>query len=160
MGLLDAIKSALGIGKTTTKQAGETSVAVEREPDNEAEEVEEPVAEPTDAAGSTESLVDEEAATSDATEAAEPAEAAGPEPEDVTTDIEETDPEGAAPAEEETTVQEIKGIGPAYGERLIEAGVVAVSDLVDADPERLTEQTGISDSRIREWIDRAREFEE
>lgn len=173
MGLLDTIKSVLGIGTTTerseeaaTGPAGETSVAVEREPGSEeiseAEDVEEPVAEPTDATGSTESIVDEEAAASDATEAAEPAEAAGPESADVTTDVEETgpDPESEAPVDEAPTVQEVKGIGPAYGERLVDAGVVTVADLADADPEELAEQTGVSKSRIREWIDRAREFEE
>ena len=183
MGLLDVIKSALGIGETTTEradgttpeQADRTSVAVEREPDGEEtteaeateestteheESVEEPIAEGTDAAGSTGSIVDEETAASDAVSAAEPAEAAGPESEDITTDVAETDPDAESATQAESPpVQEIKGIGPAYGERLGDVGVVTVDDLTAADPEELAAQTGLSDSRTQDWIERAREFE-
>lgn len=166
MGLLDAIKSALGISKSTSERSGETSVAVEREPGSdeisEADDVEEPVAEPTDATGSTESIVDEEAAASDPAEAAEPAEAAGPEAEDMSTDVEEAGPEPESPttSDDGPSVQEIKGIGPAYGERLSEVDIVTVADLAEADAEELAERTSVSESRLREWIERARDFEE
>jgi predicted flap endonuclease-1-like 5' DNA nuclease len=165
MGLFDTIKSILGKSESTSDQSGETSVAVEREPGDEAisesGEVDEPVAEPTDAAGSTESIVDEDAAT-EPTEAAEPAEAAGPESEDITTDVDDTgpEPEETADATESPSVQELKGIGPAYGERLADAGVGTVADLAEADPEDLAERTTVSESRLREWIERARDFEE
>lgn len=162
MGLFDFIKSVFGLDETTRERTGETNVAVEREPNNEGGEVEEPVAEPTDVSGSTESILDEDDAASEPTEAAEPAEAAGPEHEDMTTDVERTglESQSDAPAGAEPTVQEIKGIGPAYSERLDDVGIVTVSDLADADAEDLTERTAVSESRLREWIKRARDFEE
>lgn len=183
MGLFDVIKSVFSIGETTTertdgttpKEAEETSVAVEREPgdeetteaetaeesttEHEAETVEEPVATGTDAAGSTGSMVDEETAAGDVASAAEPAEAVGPESEALTADVAESGPDTESASQaEEPPVQEIKGIGPAYSTRLGDVGIVTVGDLAEADPEELAAQTGLSDSRIGEWIKRAREF--
>lgn len=217
MGLIDTIKSLLGVEKSTEERAEGTSVTIEREPeepaaagtdatastgslieeeaeeepteaaepaeaaegsesgeertesveDIEAEgaktegtgEVAEPIAEPTDASGSTESIVDEEGAAEEPVEAAEPAEAAGPESEDMKTEIEESEPEPEAAGEAEgTPVDEIKGIGPAYGERLAEVDVHTVEELVEADAEELAERTTVPKSRIRQWIDRAKEF--
>lgn len=50
----------------------------------------------------------------------------------------------------------IKGIGSAYAERLSEAGVETVADLATGDAESLSEETGISETRLQNWIDRAR----
>ena len=181
MGLLDTIKSALGLGGSSDERSTETNVAVEHEPSTASEDavkgtgdpedgaaaaedgVDEPVATETDASGSTESIVEEEEAAVDPAEAAEPAEAAGPGLEDKATDIETEEPEpgeetGADP-DEGTSVEEIKGIGPAYGERLAESGVETVADLAAADPEDLAERTDLPPSRVADWVERAKEFE-
>ena len=127
----------------------------------------EPVAAETDAAASTESLVDEAEASDDAATKAEPAEAAGPESDDVTTDIDEVEP--GDDGDEETNdeddpgadvpVDRIKGIGPAYAERLGEIGIETVADLAAADAEEVAERTSVSEKRVGRWIDRAVEFE-
>jgi predicted flap endonuclease-1-like 5' DNA nuclease len=50
----------------------------------------------------------------------------------------------------------IKGIGPAYAERMADAGVETVADLAAADADELESQTEISAKRIQGWIDRAK----
>ncbi len=55
----------------------------------------------------------------------------------------------------------IKGIGPATQEKLNRLGVTSLADLADADPTRLTSdlrkhQPGISEKRVRSWIDTAK----
>ncbi|AFO59296.1 MULTISPECIES: DUF4332 domain-containing protein [unclassified Natrinema] len=74
----------------------------------------------------------------------------------------ESDPsvdDTAAAAEPDETTQEpvdaIKGIGPAYADRLAGAGVDTVAELADADAAELAAQTDISEKRIQGWIDRA-----
>ncbi|ELY77863.1 hypothetical protein C486_14634 [Natrinema gari JCM 14663] len=74
----------------------------------------------------------------------------------------ESDPsvdDTAAAAEPDETTQEpvdaIKGIGPAYADRLTGAGVDTVAELADADAAELAAQTDISEKRIQGWIDRA-----
>lgn len=127
--------------------------------EDETEEDEEPVAEETDAAASTGTMVetegdddpDEMAEESEATtvtdhagteeEAAEPAEAAGPVP---------TEPEDG-----DEPVDSVSGIGPAYAKRLNEAGVESVADLLEADAAEVADETGISEKRIRGWQDAA-----
>ncbi|MFC7080914.1 helix-hairpin-helix domain-containing protein [Halorussus caseinilyticus] len=49
----------------------------------------------------------------------------------------------------------MKGIGPAYAQRLQDAGVADVTELAKADAEQLSEETGLSDKRISSWIERA-----
>jgi len=70
----------------------------------------------------------------------------------------ETD-EASAPADEgpagEST-DTIKGIGPAYAERLADAGVETVGDLAAADPAALAGETDLSESRLSGWVERAR----
>jgi predicted flap endonuclease-1-like 5' DNA nuclease len=131
----------------------------------------------TDASASTGTMVDAEAgvepaevvteADTDTGPAAEPAEAAGPvagqpdadpdpEPEPDPAELEDAteqlnDAAGGEP------VDAIKGIGSAYAERLAGAGVETVGDLVNADPEALAEATGVSQTRIERWADRARQ---
>jgi len=146
----------------------ETDVeSVEASPDTETDEDadddgEEPVAEETDAAASTESLVEdsvEDGETSEASEAAEPAEAAGPSEEDMETDVEDVDPDAGtgdvADTEGAEDVEIVKGVGPAYAERLHEAGVETVADLVAADAADLGDATGISPKRIGRWQESA-----
>ena len=50
----------------------------------------------------------------------------------------------------------IKGIGSAYADRLSEAGIETVADLAHGDAESLSEETGISEKRLQNWIDRAK----
>lgn len=53
------------------------------------------------------------------------------------------------------SVTDIKGIGPAYAERLEAAGVESVGDLATADAAELAAATEISETRLQNWIDRA-----
>ncbi|GAB6879021.1 hypothetical protein JCM17823_12950 [Halorubrum gandharaense] len=174
MALLKKLKEKLGFGGGDSERGGaETEVTVERESGESADagtaaesdgdegasassaeeaeppadEADEPVATETEAAASTESLVDEEEASVDPTEAAEPAEAAGP-------DSEDTEVAG----DDATSVDSIKGIGPAYAERLADIGIDTVGDLAGADPAEVAEGTSVGEKRAARWIDRAKEF--
>lgn len=53
-------------------------------------------------------------------------------------------------------VEAIKGIGPAYAERLEAAGVGSVADLAAADPDDLAAATDLGAGRVGNWIDRAK----
>jgi len=164
MGLLDTIKSVLGLGSTEEDVSREsTDVAVEYEPDEENEAAvkgaDESAASGTDAAASTGSMT-EEPPEDDV--AAEPAEAAG-----AVTDHEGTETPAAEPAEaagptpedaegsDTLQVTTVSGVGPAYAERLAEAGVETVADLAAADPEELAGTTDISEKRLRRWQESA-----
>jgi predicted flap endonuclease-1-like 5' DNA nuclease len=86
------------------------------------------------------------------------AEAADPAPDE----FEGTDTPGdAIDAEDGTTVADsvdtISGIGPAYAERLGNAGVETVPELREADAVSLAEATDISEKRISRWQERAAE---
>ncbi|AWB27526.1 helix-hairpin-helix domain-containing protein [Halococcoides cellulosivorans] len=50
---------------------------------------------------------------------------------------------------------DIKGIGPAYEQRLIDAGVSSVDALVEADTASLADSTDLSETRVGRWQDRA-----
>ena len=68
------------------------------------------------------------------------------------------DPEASASPEGGTVdLESLEGIGPAYADRLREAGVDDLSDLVTVDPAELARESGIAAGRIRTWIDRASE---
>ena len=136
---------------------------------------EEGAAEPAEAAGPTSETPDDAAAagteasasTGSMTEeppeegAAEPAEAAGAA--STSDDADDADPDAETPDDAASDddsgaavpVEEVSGIGPAYAERLGEAGVESVADLLDADPEELADSTDISEKRIGRWQDRA-----
>ena len=183
MALLQKIKEKLGIGGGTSDSgAADTEVTVERETgeesepgtadvagsddiaDADTEEVtepddisdadaadvadsdDEPVATETEAAASTESLVDGEDADPEPDSAAEPAEAAGPGTDDVAT------------GDDSVPVDQLKGIGPAYAERLADIGIESVADLAAADPETVGEGTSVGEKRAATWIERAQEF--
>lgn len=53
------------------------------------------------------------------------------------------------------SVEDIKGVGPAYADRLGDAGVETVGDLADADVDGLAEKTDLSAKRIENWIEQA-----
>jgi len=123
---------------------------------DEATDADESVAAGTDAAASTESLTDPEGG---ADGAAEPGEAAGPpagsadgdDPVDPVEDDEHSD-DAEPPGE---PVETIKGIGPAYADRLGDAGIDSIADLAGADAETVGEAIGVSPKRVADWIDRA-----
>ncbi|ELY74767.1 helix-hairpin-helix domain-containing protein [Natrinema pallidum] len=148
-------------------EPAEPSPIEEAEPDADAES--EPVetdAEPdTEPERETESEPDSESESgADATDDAETAEMASETADDADAAAEETasdpsvDDTAATTEPDETTqepVDEIKGIGPAYADRLAGAGVDTVGELADADAAELADRTDISEKRIQGWIDRA-----
>lgn len=169
MGLLSKLKSMLGIEESERAPGSGVDVTVEHEPDDE------PAADGTDAAASTESLVDDDG-TDDPDLAAEPAEAVGSAATDedddyVTTDAEVgSDPADATPEDDESETEtestedaepepddltEIKGVGPAYADRLNDAGITTFAALADADADELAAETDLSPKRVGRWIDRA-----
>lgn len=54
-------------------------------------------------------------------------------------------------------LESLDGIGPAYAERLQEAGVGDVADLPGVDATDLARETGIEEGRIRDWAEQARD---
>jgi predicted flap endonuclease-1-like 5' DNA nuclease len=60
------------------------------------------------------------------------------------------------PAVDSPSVQDIKGIGPTYSQRLDDAGIGTVADLAAADPEAVAEAAETSLSRAEGWVERAR----
>ncbi|MFB6105049.1 MAG: helix-hairpin-helix domain-containing protein [Halobacteriaceae archaeon] len=69
--------------------------------------------------------------------------------------IEDTAPEDTDEDEAAVPVDAIDGIGPAYRERLTEAGIETVDDLATADPDAVAADTDLSPTRVEGWIDRA-----
>lgn len=71
-------------------------------------------------------------------------------------EIDEPEARSEATADEGSTVEleAVEGIGPAYAERLREAGVANGADLATADVDDLAEETGIGERRIRGWVER------
>jgi len=133
----EAAEPAEAAGPTDGSDDLEPEPTDEGGDESETDENDEGVAEGTDAAASTETLVDE-----GSEEAAEPAEAAG-----------------SAPGDDEP-VERLKGIGPAYAETLGEAGVASIADLAAVeDVEALAEETELSAKRLGRWVDRAQSWE-
>ena len=119
--------------QTEETEPEETPVIEEAEPEEEPEpEVEEP--EP-------EIEAESEPEAEETPEAAEE-----PEPEPA---VEEPEPSGA-------DLDDIKGIGPAYAQRLRDAGIDSVDDLANADAADLADEIEVSEKRVSAWIDRAK----
>jgi hypothetical protein len=163
MGLISTIKSMLGIGGSRDRSrdgSGGTDVTVEREPDASSERA---VKESDSAATDTDTAEDAGGRTDDTSDGSEltfendPGETLddGPADDDTASvDAGGDDAPDHEPGDGEP-VEEIKGIGPAYAERLGDAGVHTVSDLAGADAGDLDEATGIGENRLQNWIDRA-----
>lgn len=170
MGILDTLLSVLGLGGSSTDDDRRTAtVSVEREANTETESAvkgttDDASATGTDATASTGSLTD---GAEGAAEPAEAVDADGAETELGTVDAESA---GETTGEHEATVdiddaeeaasesvEVIKGIGPAYAERLANAGVDSVADLAAADVSALAEAVDLSEKRVGRWIDRAKE---
>ena len=54
-----------------------------------------------------------------------------------------------------TELESVQGIGPAYAERLHDAGVATAEELAGADATSLAEEVDVAEDRVAEWIDRA-----
>lgn len=126
------------------------------------------VAAGTDATASTGSLVDEDAGR----EPAEVVGGAGGVDTDRTSDEVDRDarqePEDAAEESDETDaaqesddggepVETITGIGPAYAGRLETVDIETVEELAAADATTVAEGIDVSESRVGDWIERARD---
>lgn len=191
MGLIQRIKSVLGLGTSGPSQPGSTGreqhsaedagtsepkpasevesdeelesaqtvvdtgddgvdVTVEHDPDAEAE---------TDAGAA-----DADAAEADASEAGTAdvaSEAAAEESTDEeapATETEEAVKGTETDAGTDAALEDVKGIGPAYADRLRDAGVESVADLASADAGELAAESDIAESRIENWIDQAETF--
>lgn len=123
-------------------------VAVEGEATEHIEEAESDAEKPGSAAEPAE-------ATGPTTDAAQPEQTEATEP-DPTPSEEQEEPEAEEPDVEERPLEDVKGIGPAYAERLRRTGVENTVDLAAADPEEIAEETDLSPKRIEGWIERAK----
>lgn len=75
---------------------------------------------------------------------------------DVTIHLEHPGVEAPDPDAETAPLEEIKGIGPTYGDKLREIGIDSVPELARADAAELAAETAISETRLATWIERAR----
>lgn len=170
MGVIEKIKSVLGLGNgADTSRDRDTEVVVEHEPEVDSDEgsvdgapkpsteADEGVAEAEPTTGPS----SDDEATEDEPEAETPE--AEPESDISETELEadtpETEPEAETgePTDGDQSVQTVSGIGPAYADRLADAGIETIDDLVSADPESLAESADLSAKRIERWQDRATE---
>ena len=133
-----------GTASTTTEtdDVGVSHGEGEAEPDEEEEAPLDTAADDSDA----ESADDSDSESADDSDS-EPADDGSAE----AGDAEDDEPDGEP-------VERIKGIGPAYGERLGDVGIETVGDLAAADPAAVAEETSVGEKRATTWIERAREF--
>ena len=91
----------------------------------------------------------------------EPADEAEADAEGVDTEATDSDAEATgAEAAEAATLQDVDGIGPAYEERLEEAGVTTLAELAEADAAALAADTEVAPNRILSWIEQAEQLGE
>ncbi|WP_266075983.1 helix-hairpin-helix domain-containing protein [Haladaptatus caseinilyticus] len=127
-------------------QAGQPAQTEATEPEPEPEELTE------EGEVESKSADDERASETDETEP------------ETTDESEMTEPEAAEPESTESEpdveagrpLEDVKGIGPAYADRLRNAGVDDAAQLAVADSEELAEKTDLSAKRIEGWIERAK----
>ncbi len=75
---------------------------------------------------------------------------------DVTVHLEHPGVEEADPDVDDAVLEDIKGIGPTYGDKLRAVGIDSIHDLAAADADALADDTDISETRLATWIERAR----
>ncbi|WP_281194828.1 helix-hairpin-helix domain-containing protein [Halorubrum sp. F4] len=186
MALLRKIKEKLGFGSDSSDGgSGETTVTVERDAEEGGSEPTDDEESGVETTASTEAAVepdesdegdegDDAAAETDAEPADEDeradadddgVEANGTEADETEAEAVEADAaEDAEPVEDDAAepdgepVDSLKGIGPAYGERLGKIGIETVEELAAADPAEVAEGASIGEKRAVKWIDRAKEF--
>jgi len=121
------------------------------EPDADADETEpEPEA-------ATDDDSDESAAEDDEGDADEPTDAEADEVEPTDTADDTDEPTDTADDYSDEPLDSIKGIGPAYSERLHAAGVTSIAELAEGDAEEIGEAISVSPKTVSNWIDRAAE---
>jgi predicted flap endonuclease-1-like 5' DNA nuclease len=133
MGILQKLKSVFGFGSTESSSArstGGVDVTVEHEPSTESESA----VKGADVSTASETNDTEPDRTDELIDDAEPDEDSG------------------------TPVTEIKGIGPAYADRLNGIGITNVEELADGDTETIAEQTDLGEGRISAWVERAQNY--
>ncbi|OYR54670.1 helix-hairpin-helix domain-containing protein [Halorubrum halodurans] len=186
MALLKKIKEKLGFGSDSSDdEGGETTVTVERDAgdDGTAAGSETTATGTADVAVDEGETDGSDGSTEGGSGGTDAAEAAAEEPTDredeevggVEADGDAADEDAADDADDDLgaetdadgsdgdvvdgePVERIKGIGPAYGERLGEIGIETVADLAAADPAEVAEGTSVGEKRAGKWIDRAKEF--
>jgi len=122
------VEAEPGDGAEASSAAGPSSGAAEADEESQPAEVdgEAPSAEPEEAAPEQDDSIDAEA----------PAE----------TEVDSAEAAG---------LQAIEGIGPAYEERLVDAGITTMAALADADAAALAAETEVAPNRILSWIEQA-----
>jgi predicted flap endonuclease-1-like 5' DNA nuclease len=130
--------------------------------DTEPPETDDAAAAGSDAAASTGSMVDENVGGPD--EAAEAAEAVDVDTGDEAAAADDADAADETGDESDTEPTEspspdvLKGIGPAYAERLADAGIDTVAALAAADADAVADDIDVSAKRVSRWIERAKEY--
>ncbi|MDR5672173.1 Poly(3-hydroxyalkanoate) synthetase [Halalkaliarchaeum sp. AArc-CO] len=172
MALLQKLKELLGIGGGDDRtERGDTEVTVERDPDPESgpEPESGPPGEADEGEGADDESTDEtpegrEEPTGEA-DGEEPTGEADEDAKEDRTEDHEDDGDADETAGEELAeesddgepVQKIKGIGPAYADRLGEIGIHTVPQLAAADPGAVAEGAKVGEGRASTWIERANE---
>lgn len=106
------------------------------------------------------SAAGEESADDDAPTSAEPDEHVEAPVADAeeSADSEPVDDEPTDEPVDSPSVEEIKGIGPTYAERLEAAGIRTVAELSAADPPAVAEAAETGETRAGDWVERAQAF--
>jgi len=160
MALLQKLKSILGLGGSD-RDAGErreVGVTVEREGGDRTAAASEGgdgagTAAPTDSAETTTSA--ETTPDTDGPAGTDAGDTATEDGDDTATS-EDGEHEAADETSDGDDLEDVKGVGPAYAQRLRDAGVGSVAELADADADDLADRTDLSANRIGNWIERAR----
>ncbi|MEX2322489.1 MAG: helix-hairpin-helix domain-containing protein [Acidimicrobiia bacterium] len=66
-----------------------------------------------------------------------------------------SDTPGAATAESEADLIDIKGIGPVFRQRLVKAGIDSFDELVEAGAAKVATVTGVGEIAAADWIAQA-----
>jgi predicted flap endonuclease-1-like 5' DNA nuclease len=168
MGLIERIKSVLGFGTSATpsqpatgrdRPSPDETGTSDPQPASESEDDEQRVS--TEAVGEPGDDVDVtvEHDPDDGAEQDESSATGAAEPDTETEEaVKGAETETGTGTGTDADLEEIKGIGPAYADRLREAGVENVADLATADAAEVSDASGIGQSRVQKWIDRAETY--
>lgn len=76
----------------------------------------------------------------------------------MTTDVDEVEPDsgGTAAPDDGTPVDEVKGIGPAYSDRLADIGITTAEELADSEAEEVADRITVPEKTVKKWLKRAR----
>jgi len=159
MELLQKLKSLFGSdqNRQSAGPGSEPDVTVEREPAAESEHA----VKGTDGADATggKQVTDTSGQQTDESQNGDGQAAAETEPTEIE-EVTETDdqPGSDEPAVESPSLDEIKGIGPTYADRLQKAGYDTVADLAGADAAAVADAAQTGEGRASDWIERAQDF--